>query len=520
MINHGNLRSWDQFYTRMNQMEELTKSARVNNEPVNRENLSNYLANTKLKSFVLWVAYFGRYPNYEEWEGLKIRIQVDSNINQILNFFERIQKEPTRERVNLHFEEGLCINLQGIKLNGEVSGIPFVAKQIVEKLYKQNLELKRLDVYNNVEISELNAEYQNIGSNKVKKSKKISNIIWSGVYASARELNYSYPHFYKMLKKIKTKSQIKGINAKERNNLNSQTLTIPKNVTLLSIVPILEEKQTDLLSILCELKLIVLITVIHDVLPLKYNQFFPPGSTEGTLRYIKLCALADINFAVSQYTIAEVEKTFKYLDVNSPKIELLDLSEMVPFRNPTILANTHKNRKYLLYISTFEPRKNHLKLVLIFEKIKKNYPEFDLILVGNYGWKNEITHKIITSSTYSESIFILRNISEESKYNLIQNSIATIYMSKHEGFGLPILESIAIGKRVIHDHSDPLSRFAKYGNSVIVDSDDVDSIYNGILHVLNEEALTTNVQKNAIHNKTLQSFIDYVIKTRNMQLND
>ena len=516
MINHENSRSWDQFYTRINQIGELTKSARMNNEPINRENLANYLANTKLKSFVLWVAYFGRYPNYEEWEGLKIRIQVDADINQILNFFQRIQKEPTQERVNLHFEEGLCINLQGIKLNGEVSGIPFVAQQIVEKLYKENLKFKRLEVYNNVEISELSVEHQNIESNKVKKSKKTSNIIWSGVHASARELNYSYPHFYKMLKKIKAKGQIKGISAKVVNRLNSQTLTIPKNVTLLSVVPILEEKQTDLLSILCELKLIALIPIIHDVLPLKHNQFFPPGSTEGTLRYIKLCGLADINFAVSEHTIAEVEKTFKYLGMNCPKIELLDLSEMVPFRNPTIHKNTHKKRKYLLYISTFEPRKNHLKLVLIFEKIKGNYPELDLILVGNYGWKNEITHKIINNSTYSESIFILRNISEESKYNLIQNSHVTIYLSKYEGFGLPILESIAIGKKVIHDHSDPLSEFAKYGNSIIVDCDDVDSIYNAILNALNEEVSTTNVQKDVIHTKTFQSFIDYVIKTWNM----
>ena len=89
-------------------------------------------------------------------------------------------------------------------------------------------------------------------------------------------------------------------------------------------------------------------------------------------------------------------------------------------------------------------------------------------------------------------------------------------MSKYEGFGLPILESIAIGKKVIHDHSDPLSEFAKYGNSIIVDCDDVDSIYNAILNALNEEVSTTNVQKDVIHTKTFQSFIDYVIKTWNM----
>ena len=104
MSNNRNLSSWNQFYTRINQMKELSKSTGVNIHAVNRGNLANYLVNTKLESFVLWVAYFGRFPSYEEWEGLKIRIQIDAEVEQILNFFERIQNEPTREKIDLHFE--------------------------------------------------------------------------------------------------------------------------------------------------------------------------------------------------------------------------------------------------------------------------------------------------------------------------------------------------------------------------------------------------------------------------------
>jgi glycosyltransferase involved in cell wall biosynthesis len=506
-----NLKTWTQFRARIIQMEELIGFVDTESEVISTEGSANYLVDSNIKAFSFWIAYFARFPNYDEWEAVKTFVKMNSDLNQVIRFFGRIQKEPSKEKIDLQFARGICINLQGIKLNGEVSGIPFVARQIVKKLMNENVNLSRFEVSENIEISQLRENVQNIKNENIKRKNPLKGIILSGAYASARELNYTYPSIYKSLKAIKNTGRISKIFRRQKIRQNPETIVIPINITLISITPILDEKQTALLSILSELKLIRFIPVIHDVLPLKHHGFFPFGSAEGTLSYIKLCGTSSVNFAVSKFTIAELERTYEFLGIVCPKLELLDLTELIPDRYENISKNNPDvTSQYILYISTFEPRKNHIKTVLVFEKLKKDFPNLQLILVGNYGWKNEIIHKVISNSTYSESILIKRNITEEAKYKLIQNSIATVYMSKHEGFGLPIFESIISGKQVIHDSSDPLSDFIKFGYSVIVDSDDVDSIYDGIFKVLTHEQLTSYVNLFEGRQNTFQTFVNCV----------
>jgi glycosyltransferase involved in cell wall biosynthesis len=513
--------SWKQFHVRINQLGELNGFLSAESEEITVKKSSSYLVDSNIKAFSFWIAYFGRYPNYEEWEAVKTFIQVDSNIDRVMNYFGRIQKEPINEKVNLQFARGISINLQGIKLSGEISGIPFVARQVVEKLLAEDIKLTRLEVSENIEISEIIGFKQNVLNDKFKRNNRVKNVIFSGLFASARELNYSYPSFYKILKKVKNSGSVESIFKRQKKNQNLKTIVIPLNMTLVSITPILDEKQTALLSMLSELKLIRFIPIIHDVLPIKHSEFFPHGSAEGTLRYIKLCGISGTNFAVSNHTIRELEKTYEFLEIDSPKIELLDLTEFVPFRKQIFPWETPNEKKqYLLCISTFEPRKNHLKIVLVFERIKKVFPDLQLILVGNYGWKNEIIHKVITNSDYPQDIIIRRNIPEKTKYELIQNSLATVYMSKLEGFGLPVLESIVSGKYVIHDPSEPLSSFIKYGYSILVDCNDVDSIYMGVLHALTQEQLINDVKFTEVNGTTFQSFINHVASSWDEFKND
>jgi glycosyltransferase involved in cell wall biosynthesis len=202
------------------------------------------------------------------------------------------------------------------------------------------------------------------------------------------------------------------------------------------------------------------------------------------------------------------------LKLEIPTIKIFDIKSFVKNPGKIVVENLQPiYKKYFLYISTFEPRKNHVRLLLVFEKLKNRYPDVNLVLVGNYGWKNKLIYDLLESSPFRESIFVERNISEIRKYMLIKNSLATLYLSKFEGFGLPILESIISNKNVIFDHSRPMSDNYKFGKSIMIDTQDMESIFNALVKIL-EDTVNTRRNINVFRkdDKSIRYFLSYILR--------
>ena len=62
-----------------------------------------------------------------------------------------------------------------------------------------------------------------------------------------------------------------------------------------------------------------------------------------------------------------------------------------------------------------------------------------------------------------------------------------LFCSRYEGFGMPIIEANAIGRAVVASDIEPLRSIAN-GAASMVDPEDIVSIQNGILRVLNDSA--------------------------------
>jgi glycosyltransferase involved in cell wall biosynthesis len=98
----------------------------------------------------------------------------------------------------------------------------------------------------------------------------------------------------------------------------------------------------------------------------------------------------------------------------------------------------NKEKPFLLFVGTIEPRKNLETLVNAFN-ISKIAKSHDLIIVGRRGWGN----------IPLQGARVLNNVSEERLHMLYTNCDAVLQPSLYEGFGLPIIEALAHGKRVI-----------------------------------------------------------------------
>lgn len=114
-------------------------------------------------------------------------------------------------------------------------------------------------------------------------------------------------------------------------------------------------------------------------------------------------------------------------------------------------------KKYLLYYGTFEPRKNITYLVKAFVDLQKKNEipqDFRLVLCGGEGWgnvRNMIVHYLGENFPFKKknNIIVLDYLGDKYLTRLIRNAYAVVYPSIYEGFGLPVLESMALGIPVI-----------------------------------------------------------------------
>jgi len=130
-------------------------------------------------------------------------------------------------------------------------------------------------------------------------------------------------------------------------------------------------------------------------------------------------------------------------------------------------------KKFLLYYGTFEPRKNILYLVKAFmdlQKEKQIPSDFKLILIGGEGWglvKEKIKSFLEEEFPLEENrnIILLDFVNDDYLIKFIRGAYATVYPSLYEGFGLPVLESMALGTPVISSNTSSLPEVG--GHSVL-----------------------------------------------------
>lgn len=104
-----------------------------------------------------------------------------------------------------------------------------------------------------------------------------------------------------------------------------------------------------------------------------------------------------------------------------------------------------KTRKYFLNIGVLFPKKNQLSILKAM-----SFLEEDLVLVVSDSKKEYEAEVLafIRKNQLEERVHILRNISDDEKYALIQNCEALIHPSLAEGFGIPPIEAMHFGKPV------------------------------------------------------------------------
>lgn len=106
--------------------------------------------------------------------------------------------------------------------------------------------------------------------------------------------------------------------------------------------------------------------------------------------------------------------------------------------------------RYLLIVSTIEPRKNHTRLLAAWESIKAAVdPDLKLVIVGTLGW--DYTQLVTSFRSWIDrgDLFMLNAVPAPDLRILYRNAAATVCPSLGEGFDFSGVESMRSGGVVI-----------------------------------------------------------------------
>ncbi len=105
-------------------------------------------------------------------------------------------------------------------------------------------------------------------------------------------------------------------------------------------------------------------------------------------------------------------------------------------------------RPYILSVGTIEPRKNHVRLLAAFERLTSALPH-TLVLAGGFGWLCAEARARIAALSRTGRVVHFADLEDRFLPGLYQRADFTVYPSRYEGFGLPVLESMALGVPVV-----------------------------------------------------------------------
>lgn len=225
--------------------------------------------------------------------------------------------------------------------------------------------------------------------------------------------------------------------------------------------------------------------MVYDLLPIQIPSNFMPLKTEFFVHQLRMMSMCDHVLTDSRHL---------------PPIVSAALSSMEPTMTPQVTAHPlHIDSKWLakspnacpdtthfLQIGALETRKNHHYALSAFSRLQVVEARYSI--VGSLRKQRPLIRDLIVEVKNSGKIVnFLDGLSDEEILEISTNVTAVVYPSAAEGYGLPILEGLAMGLPVIASDIPPHRQFERIGGITYFSLNDINSLTRAMKNVSDPE---------------------------------
>ena len=208
------------------------------------------------------------------------------------------------------------------------------------------------------------------------------------------------------------------------------------------------------------------VVFIHDLIPIDYPEYSHPREKALHERRLVNSLRHSRGIVVNSYCTESAVKRFaRRSELPVPPILVAPLGHDLPQRSIEPLPSEIR-KPYFLVLGTIEPRKNHLLLLTLWRELVRRHGDStpQLVVVGRRGWECEQVVDLLERCEIIHPHLIERNNTTDAEVaTLILKARALLMPSFAEGFGIPVLEALALGTPVI---SSPLPAIREFAGEI------------------------------------------------------
>jgi glycosyltransferase involved in cell wall biosynthesis len=192
-------------------------------------------------------------------------------------------------------------------------------------------------------------------------------------------------------------------------------------------------------------------SVVHDLTTIVTPEFHVEANISfHRNNIIREIDTNEVTFATSEATASDI---CYYLDVPRDRIKVAYQFVDWPAEYPLMFQSRYPSDAtlpYVLVIGTIEPRKNLSLVFTALKEILETDDELKVLVLGRAGWHlDQVLAREIAPFVDAGRLLFTGFVSEFKKYCILRLCRFTIFPSLMEGFGIPVLESLTVGRTVL-----------------------------------------------------------------------
>lgn len=241
-----------------------------------------------------------------------------------------------------------------------------------------------------------------------------------------------------------------------------------------------------------------LVVTVHDTVPWTHPHTLTPHGVSWHRRVINRSAqkanalvvpTAAVAAELSQY-VTSYSRVHVIGEGVSPEV----LKDIEPESADEIGRRLGLPPQYVLAIGTVEPRKG---LDVLIEALSRNALDLPLVVIGPTGWGGvDLKALALRHGLHRDRLRILGKVTDAELAVALRRAAVLAMPSLAEGFGLPLLEAMAVGVPVVHSDAPALVEVAG-GAGLVVRRNDPAALAAGIRTVLEHPERTARMVESA-----------------------
>lgn len=233
------------------------------------------------------------------------------------------------------------------------------------------------------------------------------------------------------------------------------------------------------------------VLVGYDCIPVVSAEFLPTVEPIRFAQYLALVKHADVVAGISECAAREFRGFVHALPsqgLTGPEVTACRLAFEMPVAAAEGGGGEPASEPEVVVVGSHDPRKNHLAVLHASELLWRQGLRFTLRLLGSGGWTTaDFDRQVAALRRAGRAVTVERETDDAYVWGAYRRTRFTVFTSFHEGFGLPVAESLAAGTPVIASSHGAVAETASGGGAVLVDPGDDRSLVDAMRHLLTDD---------------------------------